>query len=113
MKRARHLLDYMATHPDAKIRYKASDMVLNVHSDASYLSAPKARSRAGGYFFLGQKPRDNEPIWLNGAIDITVSGGASHVLRPRLEDYFDSLNLTDRVTFADGSSQTIELEVRQ
>ena len=28
-------LDYMATYPEAKIRYHASDMVLNVHSDAS------------------------------------------------------------------------------
>jgi hypothetical protein len=43
----------MATHPDAKICYRASDidMVLNVHSNASYLSAPNARSHAGGYFF--------------------------------------------------------------
>jgi hypothetical protein len=28
MKRCKHFLDYMATHPDAKIRYYASDMVL-------------------------------------------------------------------------------------
>jgi hypothetical protein len=35
-------LDYMATHPDAKIQYRTSNMVLNVHSDASYLSAPNA-----------------------------------------------------------------------
>jgi hypothetical protein len=41
-------LNYIWTHPDAKIRYRASDMILNVHSDASYLSAPKAQSRAGG-----------------------------------------------------------------
>ena len=26
-----HLLDYLATHPDAKMRYYASDMVLNIH----------------------------------------------------------------------------------
>ncbi len=39
--------DYMATHPDAKIQYRASNMVLNVHSDALYLSAPNARSRTG------------------------------------------------------------------
>ena len=57
----------------AKIRYKASDMVLNIHSDASYLSAPKARSRAGGYFFLGSVPRDGDPIKLNGAIHITCT----------------------------------------
>jgi hypothetical protein len=46
-------------------------MVLNVHSDASYLSAPKACSRAGGYFFLGSIPVDGDPIKLNGAIHIT------------------------------------------
>ena len=45
-------LDYMWTDPDAKIRYRASDMILSVHSDASCLSAPKACSRVGGYFFL-------------------------------------------------------------
>jgi hypothetical protein len=49
-------LDYMWMHPDAKIGYRASDMILNVHSDASYLSAPKAQSHAGGYFFLGSVP---------------------------------------------------------
>ena len=32
------LLNYLATHPDATIRYKRSDMVLWFHSDASYLS---------------------------------------------------------------------------
>jgi hypothetical protein len=46
-------------------------MILNVHSDASYLSAPKACSRAGGYFILGSIPQDGDPIELNGAIHIT------------------------------------------
>jgi hypothetical protein len=31
------LLDYLATHPDATIRYHTSDMILHIHSDASYL----------------------------------------------------------------------------
>jgi len=73
MKRVNQLLDYMWTHPDAKIQYRASDMILNVHSDASYLSAPKARSRAGGYFFLGSLPHDGDPIKLNGAIHVTCT----------------------------------------
>ena len=34
------LLKYSATHPNATIRYTASDMVLHIHSDASYLSEP-------------------------------------------------------------------------
>ena len=53
---AEHLLDYLATHPNATIRYHASDMILNNHSDASYLSASRGRSRAGGHFFLGWLP---------------------------------------------------------
>jgi hypothetical protein len=44
-----HLLQYAATHPTAPIKFKRSDMVLRVHSDASYLSDPKARSREGGF----------------------------------------------------------------
>ncbi len=72
-KQVDQFLDYMWTHPDAKIRYQASDMILNVHSNASYLSAPCARSRTGGSFFLGSLPADGEPIKLNGAIHITCT----------------------------------------
>ena len=43
-------------------------MILNVHSDASYLTAPKARSRIGGHFFLGKMPVDGKPFFLNGPI---------------------------------------------
>ena len=39
-------------------------MILRVHNDTSYLSEPKARSRAGGYFFMGNKDNDTP----NGAI---------------------------------------------
>jgi hypothetical protein len=45
------LLDYLATHPDATIRYHASYMILHIHSDASYLSVSNTRSRLGGLFF--------------------------------------------------------------
>ena len=31
------LLDYFYTHPDAKLRYHASDMILHCDSDAAYL----------------------------------------------------------------------------
>jgi hypothetical protein len=48
-------------------------MILNVHSDVLYLSAPKACSRAGSYFFLGSIPQDENPIKLNGAIHITCT----------------------------------------
>jgi len=65
---AEQLLDYLETHPDAVIRFRASDMILNIHSDASYLSVKNARSRACGHFFLGSIPVDGEPIQLNAAI---------------------------------------------
>ena len=45
----------LATHPEAKIRFHASDMILNTHSDASYLSETRSRSRPAGYCFLGSK----------------------------------------------------------
>jgi hypothetical protein len=50
------LLDYLATHPNATIKYHASDMILQIHSDASYLLVSNARSQIGGLFLLGNKP---------------------------------------------------------
>ena len=73
MERVNQLLDYMHTHPNAKIGFQASDMFLNIHSDASYLTAANARSRAGGYFFLGSLPKDGDPIKLNGNVMITCA----------------------------------------
>ena len=64
-----HLLNYAHTHPVATIRYRASDMVLHTHSDASYLSAPNSRSRAGGFLFLGSK---QAPSPLNGPLHCEV-----------------------------------------
>jgi hypothetical protein len=43
-------------------------MILNIHSDASYLSETRAQSRVARHFFLGSTPTDNQPIELNGAI---------------------------------------------
>ena len=50
-------MDYAATYPGAVLSYRKSDMILAVRSDASYLSKPKARSRAGGRFFLASDVR--------------------------------------------------------
>jgi hypothetical protein len=60
------MLDYLATHPDATIRYHASDMVLHIHSDAYYLSVSNARSRLGGMFFLDKNSPEQDT--LNGYI---------------------------------------------
>jgi hypothetical protein len=60
------MLDYLATHLNATIRYHASNMILHIHSDASYLSVSNARSRLGGLFFLGNKSPEQDT--LNGSI---------------------------------------------
>eukprot|EP00957_Ditylum_brightwellii_P049416 3749330-Ditylum_brightwellii.AAC.1 len=52
------LLDYAATNPDAKVRFRCSNMILHIHSDASYLSEKNAQSRAAGYFYLGEEKVD-------------------------------------------------------
>jgi hypothetical protein len=59
-------LDYLATRPDATIIYHASDMILHIHSDASYLSVSNARSRLGGLFLCGDKSPG--PDTLNSSI---------------------------------------------
>ena len=66
-KKANMLLDYLATNPKAKIRYKASDMILHVDSDAAYLVAPNAKSRIAGYYYLSDLPSKKHNK-LNGAI---------------------------------------------
>ena len=78
------LLNYCATHPDAIVRYTASDMILHIVSDASYLSAPGARS-----FFLShhlqKSPPDptdpvpifNGPVLVNSAIIPAVVSSAA------------------------------------
>ncbi len=61
----KQFLNYAATHQDTIITYRKSNMVLVVHSDASYLSKPKARSHAGGHFFLSANtanPKDNGTV---------------------------------------------------
>jgi hypothetical protein len=44
MQQTLQLLDYLAMQEDAVLSYHASNMVLAVHSNASYLSEPKAQS---------------------------------------------------------------------
>ena len=69
MKKIELFLNYAALHSDAIVTYRASKMILALHSDASYLSKPKARSRAGGHFFLSKNKEDpsNNGAVLNAA----------------------------------------------
>jgi hypothetical protein len=67
------LLDYLAHHSTAKVRFYASDMIMNIHSDASYLSEGRARSRTCGHFFMGWMPKDGDPIRVNGAFHVSTN----------------------------------------
>ena len=62
MEKVNTFLDYMTTHPDAIIRYYPSDMVLNIHSDASYLTAP-AHGGAGNRQGRGQCLPQGDRHW--------------------------------------------------
>ena len=55
----------MHTYLDSTIGYCTSNMVLNILSDTSYLTAPNARSCIGGHFFFGKLPVANKLIFLN------------------------------------------------
>jgi hypothetical protein len=70
------LLDYVATHTNAGIRFHASDIILAVHTDASYLSEPGGKSRAAGHFYITK--RNNEDF-NNGAV-LTLSSIIKHVM---------------------------------
>ena len=75
-KEVKQFMDYCSTHPDAVVRFMASEMILALHSDASYLSEPGAKSRAGGHFYLKNKT-DRESN--NGAV-LTLSKIIKHVM---------------------------------
>ena len=75
-KEVKYFMGYCSTHPDAVVRFMASEMILALHSDISYLSEPGAKSRAGGHFYLEDKT-DRESN--NGAI-LTLSKIINHVM---------------------------------
>jgi hypothetical protein len=73
-------LEYANKWPDATLRVRASNMILQCHSDGSYLSESEARSRAGGFIFLGDCPDDgvpNAPIAYISVIISTVVSSAT------------------------------------
>jgi hypothetical protein len=67
MKKCKQLLNYLATHPNATVRFYTSDMILKVHSNSSYLSKANAHSCTCAHFFMGWKQDATKPIKLNRA----------------------------------------------
>jgi len=53
LEKAYQVLDYLATHPNAVVQFRASDMVMNIHSDALYLNR-KHEAEHGDIFSWAQ-----------------------------------------------------------
>jgi hypothetical protein len=77
------LLNYCNTHPETKIRYHASDMILYIFSDVSYLSEREAKSRAGGFFYMGNSVKTANKL-TNGSI-LIISTVFKHVMSSAAE----------------------------
>jgi hypothetical protein len=72
------LLNYCNTHLETKIRYHASDMILHIHSDASYLSEKESKRRAEGFFYMGSSTNTDKKL-TNRAI-LIISKVLKHVM---------------------------------
>jgi hypothetical protein len=66
--KAERLLRYLSVNQNGATRFYASNMQLQVQSDASYLCRPKARSVLGGFHYLGFPDRINGPIFCTNKI---------------------------------------------
>jgi hypothetical protein len=94
------LLNYCNTNPETKIRYHASEMILHIHSDASYLSENEAESRAGGFFYMGNATKNDKKL-TNGAI-LIVSKVLKHVMSSAAEQKLEQSSLTQRKELSSG-----------
>ena len=82
MRRVQYILNYAARKEPAVTTYRASDMVLAIHSDIGigYLNEEGARSRAGGHHFLSENvcnPSNNGAIYNNASIIKAVMSSAT------------------------------------
>ena len=76
----KQFLDYATTHPDEIVTYQASDMILSVHSNASYLSETNPMSISGRHFFMSSnspEPPNNGAVLTIAQITKTVMSSAS------------------------------------
>jgi hypothetical protein len=91
MGRCIQLLDYLTRNSEAKARYHAMDVIMNIHSDVSYLSKTKVHSRACGHFFMGWMLKNGQPIKLNGAFYVNTTISWWHQLRKRNLKLFSTI----------------------
>jgi hypothetical protein len=68
MLKMERLLQYTSVHQHHGLRFHASNMQLQIQSDASYLSRTKARSVLGGIHYLGSPAYINGPFFCTSKI---------------------------------------------
>ena len=68
MEKITHFINYAATHEDAIVWYKKSNMHLKLHFDTSDLSESHAWSRVGRLHFLGNYTLSTNLHMLNDPI---------------------------------------------
>jgi hypothetical protein len=86
------LIDYLATQEDAVLTYNRSEMIMAVHSDASYLFEPKAKSRAGGHFFMST----NAEIPPNNGAILNIAHIIKHIMTSATEAELAALYIMAR-----------------
>ena len=87
MRLCKRILDFMSTQEDTVLTYRASNMVLAIHSDASYLSKPKSHSRTGGHMYMAGK----EDIPINDGAVLNISQIIGAVMSSAAEAELDTL----------------------
>jgi hypothetical protein len=90
----KQMLDYSATQDKVVLAYKASKMILAVHSDVGYCNKKKLRRQAGGHFFLSN---NNKIPPSNGAI-LTVATIINAVMSSAAEAELGALYLNTKKT---------------
>ena len=75
------LLDYLATQEDTVLTFNRSEMIMTVQSDASDLCKPKAKSQAGGHFFMS----NNAKIPSNNGAILNIADIIKHVMTSATE----------------------------
>jgi hypothetical protein len=78
MQKCLQILDYAASQVYSIITYQVSNMRLAIHSNASYPSEPKARSKAGGHIFMVGM----EDIPINNGVVLNISQIIRAVMSP-------------------------------
>jgi hypothetical protein len=94
MEKYLRFLDYAATQDNSILTYKASDMILAIHSNASYLSEPKAQSQAGGNMSMAE----NDKIPINNGAVLNISQIIKSVMSSGAEAELAALFINAKTT---------------